>query len=117
MATSTLTVLAIDDRQDDLTLAIDFLARAFPGSGVLTALNGARGIELELAEDPDVILLDAVMPVMDGFEVCRRLKADQRVQHIPVVFATGLETSRESRVQALGAGAKRFSRSRSTKWN
>jgi len=86
VATNTLTVLAIDDRQDDLVLLSDFLARAFPGSKVLTARNGARGVDLALAEGPDVILLDAAMPAMDGFEVCRRLKADQRVQHIPVVF-------------------------------
>jgi PAS domain S-box-containing protein len=108
VVTDSPTILAIDDRQDDLILLGDILAGAFPGAKVLTALNGARGIELALAGDPDVILLDAVMPVMDGFEVCRRLKADERVRHIPVVFVTGLLASRESRIRALDAGGEAF---------
>ncbi len=108
MDSDSLTILAIDDRQDDLILLGRLLASSFPHSKVLTALNGARGIELAIAEDPDVILLDAGMPAMDGFEVCRRLKADERVRHIPVVFATGLDASRESRFQALDVGGEAF---------
>ena len=108
MAADSLTILAIDDRQDDLMLLHDVLAHAFPGSKVLTAPSGAQGLELARAEDPDVILLDVVMPAMDGFEVCRRLKADERVRHIPVIFLTGLDASRESRIRALDAGGEAF---------
>jgi PAS domain S-box-containing protein len=74
----------------------------------LTALNGLQGIELARAEDPDVILLDIVMPGMDGFEVCRRLKADERLRSIPVIFLTALRTDRGSRVRALEVGAEAF---------
>ena len=103
-----LTILAIDDHQDNLTALVAIVADAFPGARVLTSLSGAKGIELALVEDPDVILLDIVMPGMDGFEVCRRLKADERLRDIPVVFLTALETGRESRVKALEMGAEAF---------
>ena len=75
---------------------------------MLTALNGPEGIALAIAEDPDVILLDIVMPGMDGFEVCRRLKGDEKLWHIPVVFLTALKTDRKSRIMALEAGAEGF---------
>src|ERR1017187_2213534 len=108
LATSNLPILAVDDHQDNLTALKAVLADAFPGARMLTALNGPKGIELALAEGPDVILLDIVMPGMDGFEVCRRLKADHRLRDIPVVFLTALETGRESRVKALEMGAEAF---------
>ncbi len=108
MAPHSLTILAVDDYQDNLIALQAVVADAFPGARILAALNGPRGIELALAEDPDVILLDIVMPEMDGFEVCRRLKADARVRHIPVVFLTAVETGRESRIKALETGAEAF---------
>ncbi len=101
-------LLAIDDNQDNLTTLKAVLRDALPGCVVSTALNGPRGMELAHAEDPDVILLDIVMPGMDGFEVCQRLKADRLLCSIPVVFLTALRTDRESRVKALEAGAEAF---------
>jgi len=101
-------ILLIDDIQDNLTSLQAVIRDAFPGARVLTALNGTRGIELARAEDPDAILLDIVMPGMDGFEVCRRLKADEQLQHIPVVFLTARQTDRESRIRALEFGAEAF---------
>jgi two-component system, cell cycle sensor histidine kinase and response regulator CckA len=101
-------ILIVDDVQDNLTSLKAVIVDAFPGTTVLTALSGARGIELALEEDPDVILLDIVMPGMDGFEVCRRLKADERLLHIPVVFLTARQTDRESRIKALEFGAEAF---------
>ena len=108
MEAKNLTILAIDDHRDNLTTLKAVLADAFPGARVLTALNGLKGIELAFAEDPDVILLDIVMPGMDGFEVCRRLKNDEGLRHIPVVFLTALKTGRESRIKALEVGAEAF---------
>ena len=108
MATNGLTILAVDDHQDNLIALKAVVEDAFPGARTLTALNGPKGIELALAEAPDVILLDIVMPGMDGFEVCRRLKADERVRHIPVVFLTAIQTSRENRIRALETGAEAF---------
>lgn len=101
-------ILAIDDNRDNLTVLGAVMHDALPDCTLLTAQNGPRGLELALAEDPDVILLDIVMPGMDGYEVCRRLKADDRLRPIPVVFLTALRTDRESRVQALESGAEAF---------
>ena len=101
-------ILAIDDNPDNLTSLRAVMQDALPICTLLTALNGPRGLEQALAEDPDVILLDIVMPGMDGYEVCRRLKADDRLRPIPVVFLTALRTDRESRIQALESGAEAF---------
>ncbi|HEX7506962.1 MAG TPA: response regulator, partial [Polyangia bacterium] len=101
-------ILAIDDHQDNLITLQAVLSDTLPGYILLTALDGATGIEIARAEDPDAILLDIVMPDMDGFEVCSRLKADARMKDIPVVFLTALGTDRESRVRALDLGAEGF---------
>lgn len=101
-------ILAIDDNPDNLIALKAVVSDRLPGTHVLTALNGQQGIELALAEDPDVILLDIVMPGMDGYAVCRKLKEDERLQLIPVLFLTALKTDRSSRVLALEAGAEGF---------
>jgi DNA-binding response OmpR family regulator len=101
-------ILVVDDVQDNLTSLKAVIADAFPGAMVLTALGGAGGIHLAREMDPDVILLDIIMPGMDGFEVCRRLKADENMRHIPVVFLTARLTDRRSRVRALEFGAEAF---------
>jgi len=103
-----LKILAIDDIQDNLTTLKAVIGDAFPNALFLSALSGSAGIALALLEDPDVILLDIIMPEMDGFEVCRRLKATEEIQHIPVVFLTALQTGRESRINALEAGGEGF---------
>jgi signal transduction histidine kinase/response regulator RpfG family c-di-GMP phosphodiesterase len=101
-------ILAIDDHRDNLITLQAVLKDALPGYNLLTALDGAAGIEIARSEDPDAILLDIVMPNMDGFEVCTRLKADGRMKDIPVIFLTALGTDRESRVRALEVGAEAF---------
>ena len=101
-------ILAIDDNQDNLTALAAVLRGAFPECALLTALSGSQGLELAGTEDPDVILLDMVMPGMDGFQVCRQLKADSRLRDIPVVFVTALGTDRQSHIQALEVGAEAF---------
>jgi len=74
---------------------------------VLTATSGAEALEICEREPADVILLDVMMPGMDGFEVCRRLKKDHKTQHIPVVMVTALDQVSD-RVQGLEAGADDF---------
>lgn len=101
-------ILAIDDNPDNLTSLKAVVADRLPGVAVFTALDGPRGIALARAEDPDVILLDIVMPGMDGYAVCRQLKADQSLLTIPVLFLTALRTDRGSRVKALEVGADGF---------
>ena len=101
-------LLAIDDHPDNLTTLGAVLREVLPECHLLTASNGLHGIELARAEDPDVILLDIAMPGMNGFDVCRRLKADEQLCVIPVIFLTALRTDRASRVMALQAGAEGF---------
>lgn len=74
---------------------------------VIHAENGLQALELTKTEMPEIILLDVMMPGMDGYEVCRRLKADPDTAHIPVVMVTALSDS-EDRVRGLDAGAEDF---------
>jgi len=74
---------------------------------VLTASNGFEALEVARAEQPDLILLDVMMPKMDGFEACKRLKADPALAHIPVVMITALDQASD-RIRGLEAGADDF---------
>jgi len=94
-------VLIVDDVPENLSLLHDALDEA--GYTVLVATNGESALKRARQSHPDVILLDAVMPGMDGFEVARRLKADVQTQLIPIVFMTGL-TETEHVVAAFAAG-------------
>ncbi len=108
MTPDNLKILAIDDNKDNLTTLKAMLMDAMPACKLSTALSGPKGIQLAQSEDPDVILLDIIMPEMDGFEICRKLKADERSCSIPVVFLTALRTDSESRIKALEAGGEAF---------
>ena len=81
-------VLIVDDVPDNLAVLHDALDES--GFTVLVATNGESALARARQSLPDVILLDAVMPGMDGFEVARRLKADYTTQQIPILFMTGL---------------------------
>ena len=108
MAMNDLKILAIDDNRDNLTTIKAVVADRLPETKILTALDGPRGMELALAENPDVILLDIVMPGMDGYEVCRRIKGNDLTKIIPVIFLTAIRTDQESRLRALEMGAEGF---------
>lgn len=94
-------VLIVDDVPDNLSVLHDALDEA--GLTVLVANDGPSAIARARQARPDVVLLDALMPGMDGFEVARRLKADPRTAPIPIVFMTGL-TETEHVVAAFAAG-------------
>ncbi|NTV11771.1 MAG: response regulator transcription factor, partial [Zoogloea sp.] len=94
-------VLIVDDVPENLAVLHDALDDA--GYTVLVATNGESALQRAVQARPDVILLDALMPGMDGFEVARRLKADFATRHIPIVFMTGL-TETEHVVAAFAAG-------------
>jgi DNA-binding NarL/FixJ family response regulator len=96
-----LVVLIVDDVPENLAVLHDALDES--GYTVLVANNGAAALERARQTVPDVILLDALMPGMDGFETCRRLRADIATRAIPVIFMTGL-TDTEHVVAAFGAG-------------
>jgi PAS domain S-box-containing protein len=101
-------ILAIDDNNIILMSLKAFIKMAFPDAVLYLALNGPLGIDLALEHDPDVILLDILMPEMDGFEVCRKLKQDKKMRDIPVVFFTQLKGDKENRIKALEVGAEGF---------
>jgi signal transduction histidine kinase len=101
-------ILAIDDNADNLASLKTVVAERMPEGIIFTAINGTQGIATARTEDPDVILLDIVMPGMDGYEVCRKLKEDEGMQTIPVLFLTALRTDLISRVKALEVGAEGF---------
>ncbi|MEK8087840.1 response regulator transcription factor [Aquabacterium sp. A3] len=94
-------VLIVDDVPDNLSLLHDALDEA--GYTVLVATHGEAAMQRATQAVPDIILLDAIMPGMDGFEVARRLKAQAETSHIPIVFMTGL-TETEHVVAAFQAG-------------
>lgn len=98
-------VLIVDDLPENLSMLHDALDEA--GYKVLVATNGESALARARQALPDVILLDAVMPGIDGFEVARRLKADFSTQHIPIVFMTGL-TETEHVVAAFEAGSSDY---------
>ena len=101
-------VLAIDDNNNNLIALGAVIQDSFQDSVFNTALSGKEGIELAISTDPDVILLDIIMPEMDGFEVCRLLKLDERTLDIPVVFLTAMKEERETRIKALEVGGEAF---------
>jgi diguanylate cyclase (GGDEF)-like protein/PAS domain S-box-containing protein/putative nucleotidyltransferase with HDIG domain len=102
------TILAIDDNPDNLLTLKALLSEPFPELTVLTATSGSEGLVLAASQMPDVILLDIVMPGMDGYAVCRALKADPQFCDIPIVFVTAIGQQRESRIKALECGAEAF---------
>ena len=94
-------VLIVDDVPDNLALLHDALDES--GYTVLVATHGEAALQRAAQALPDIVLLDAMMPGMDGFEVARRLKASPATAHIPIIFMTGL-TETEHLVAALEAG-------------
>lgn len=101
-------ILAIDDNKDNLISLKALINEVFPGAETITSDNGKTGLALAVDTNPDVILLDIIMPDIDGFEVCRNLKADEKLADIPVVFVTALKDDHESRIRALEVGAEAF---------
>ncbi len=95
------TILAIDDNPTNLKIVVEFLRDR--GFKVLIASSGTSGIERARKVHPDLILLDVMMPDIDGFETCQRLKADRETQNIPVIFMTALADV-EHRVKGLTVG-------------
>lgn len=95
-------VLVVDDSPDTLSLINDTLEQA--GVNVLVALDGNQALNIARRLRPDMILLDAVMPGLDGFETCRLLKSDPELAAIPVIFMTGL-TDSDNIVKGLECGS------------
>ncbi|HRD46705.1 MAG TPA: PleD family two-component system response regulator [Caulobacter sp.] len=98
-------ILVVDDIEANVKLLEARLTAEY--YEVLTASDGPTALALAASEKPDIVLLDVMMPGMDGFEVCRRLKDDPLTRHIPVVLVTALD-GRSDRITGLEAGADEF---------
>jgi serine phosphatase RsbU (regulator of sigma subunit) len=98
-------ILIIDDNANDAAVTRRFLDRR--GYDVTVALSGEEGLRIAEQTNPDAIVVDYRMPVMDGFEVARRVKSDPQLQTIPVLMLTGSDSAQHV-VEGLGAGADDF---------
>src|SRR5690606_16071964 len=95
-------ILVVDDQPINVQLLKRKLERE--GIRVTTAYNGIEALKSVAAEKPDLILLDVMMPDMDGIEVCQRLQSNEETRSIPVIFITA-RTSKEGKLEGLGVGA------------
>ena len=101
----TATILIVDDNPDNRLLLASQLG--MHGYNIVEADGGHQGIELARDHFPDLILLDVMMPVMNGFEVCTHLKADGNTAHIPIIMVTALRDI-EYRIRGIEVGADEF---------
>ncbi len=101
MTSNNTVVLIVDDAIDSIHMLNDVLEDA--KFTVLVALEGAQALTITQNIRPDIILLDAIMPNMDGFETCKRLKQNPQLADVPIIFMTGLSDT-EHIVMGLGAG-------------
>jgi len=108
MDTENIKILAIDDNLDNLITIQALISDAFPNAKTILSTRGKEGLLLASKENPDVILLDVVMPEMDGFETCQNLKAEIVTADIPIVFVTALKGDKETRIKCLEVGGDAF---------
>lgn len=89
------TILIVDDTEENIDILVDLL---FEEYNLLVALDGQKALELARVNTPDLILLDVMMPGINGYEVCRRLKEDDETKFIPIVFLTALSEDSDEAV-------------------
>ena len=98
-------ILTIDDNEINLKLIEEILKKQPNTLKVFTALSGIEGIDIAKKEIPDLILLDILMPNLNGFEVCKLLKNDKITQHIPIIMVSALGNNTVDRIRSLDVGA------------
>ncbi len=101
-------ILAIDDKTDNLISISALLKMMLPDCEVITANSGPQGIFEAETQLPDSILLDIKMPDMDGYEVCRQLKRNDRTKHIPVIMISAIYTDSKDLALGLDTGADAY---------
>ncbi|MBU3926464.1 MAG: PAS domain S-box protein, partial [Bacteroidetes bacterium] len=101
-------ILAIDDLPDNLITVKAIVKTYLPEHQIITASSGAEGIRLASEEQPELILLDIIMPGMDGYAVCEQLKSNPTTSRIPILMVTAIKSDSESRVRGLETGADAF---------
>lgn len=105
MAEQKKSILVVDDSQD--MRAILSIRLRVNGYDVVTADDGQSGLDKMKDKMPDLIILDLMLPKIDGYEVCRMLKFDDKYKHIPVVILSALD-QQEDREKAIGSGADAY---------
>src|SRR5262249_3550271 len=98
-------VLVVDDEKANVSLLVDLLS--LHGYRVESPANGDAAIAMVERFQPDIVLLDVVMPGLSGLDVCRQLRADERYAMLPIVLVTSLDPD-EERINGLRAGADEF---------
>jgi len=101
-------ILAIDDQKDNLVVIEALIKNYLKDCHVYAVQSGQEGIRAAIEEQPDVILLDIIMPRMDGYEVCKKLKENPITNSIPVIMLTAIKTDSDSRIKGLNLGADAF---------
>ena len=97
-------ILIVEDQEDNRTILRDLLGKA--GYNIIEAVNGEDGVALALAKRPDLILMDIQLPVMDGYEATRRIKANAELKATPVIAVTSYALSGdEAKARAAGCDA------------
>lgn len=96
------TVLIVDDAKENITILAELLRSDYK---IRAATNGEKALEIAFSDNPpDLILLDVIMPGIDGYEVCKRLKADSQTKSIPIIFVTG-KVNEEEEIFGFNMGA------------
>lgn len=98
------TVLLVDDSEQNMDILVETLGEEMD---VIVAMDGESALEAVADELPDLVLLDIEMPGIDGYEVCRRIKAEDASAHIPILFLTA-RSSQEDREKGLALGGVDF---------
>ena len=98
------TILIVDDEPINIELMEGYLSSDYD---IITAYSGEEALKKVKCDDPDIILLDIMMPGMNGFEVCKKIKSDVQTRFIPVVMVTAL-SDKEDRIEGIAAGADDF---------
>lgn len=101
-------ILAIEDNEINMELLFHIISQYYPNFLFLKAKNGTIGIEMARKENPEIILLDILMPGLNGYEVCEILKKDNTTSHIPVLMVSALGENPVERTKGLNAGADAF---------
>jgi len=101
-------ILAIDDQKKNLLMINEVVKKFLPNCNLLMAQSGREGLEIAQKEQPDTIILDIIMPKMDGYETCVKLKSNELTKHIPVIMLTAIRVDTESKIKGLNSGADAF---------
>ena len=107
------TVLVVDDNQQNLELLVAYLEEV--DCRIIAASGGPEAMEIIKEKPPDLILLDVMMPKLSGFEVCRRLKSDQKTSEIPIIMVTALSELGDIE-RAIDSGTDDFLSKPVNKW-